>query len=500
MKQTLTLEISLTKRSVINKLERASLTFQHFKNLLYLCIREYFKHTKDLKPFLSISFLEKFVKGKANLPFENEKIKKRKKELKKLWEEEIGSDTVKALVKQITYEIKAVKGKWQSGLKSTLPKPRKLKNTHKFTLTTNPNMLVDKRNLKKGKENAIVVRLGKNFGAVKIKLPKGFNVKIRDVKLTWFRNSEVVARISYEIEVGYFKPNPEYWLSLDLGVVNLIAGISNKEDLPSIIVNGNGIKAFNQWVNKLSAKLKSKGKSVNPSFAAGCYCEEDLDRKLWRYRAKRIKGFFHWVSNLIVSVCLKHNVGKIILPKGLEEEYQRESQKSANFNQEFRFLPLGKLKEMIKYKAKLFGIEVLEEPEPYTSKVSSISGNIEVLSGKSKEEITKEDLKKLRFEGKRVKRGLFLALIPPLVVGASVRDLKLRKVFNADLNGALNLAIKKLGEKEREGFLKLRNWLDKLARAVKVSPESPLMGIGGSCSYPLKGGSEGHLVSRRYYL
>ncbi len=473
MKQTLTLEISLTKRSVINKLERASLTFQHFKNLLYLCIREYFNQTKDLKPFLSISFLEKFVKGKVNLPFENEKIKKWKGELKNLWEEKIGSDTVKALVKQITHEVKAVERKWEEGLKSSLPRPRKLKNTHKFTLTTNPNMVVDKRNLKRSKENAIVVRLGKAFGAVKIKLPKGFNVKIRDVKLTWFRNCEVVARISYEIEVGDFKPNPDYWLSLDLGVVNLIAGISNKEDLPSIIVNGNGIKAFNQWVNKLSAKLKSEGKSVNPSFAAGCYCKKDLDRKLWRYRAKRIKGLFHSVSNFIVSLCLKHNIGKLILPKGLEEEYQKESEKSSKFNQEFRFLPLGKLKEMIEYKAKLFGIEILEEPEPYTSRVSSVSGNIEVLSGKSKEEITKKDLKKLRFEGRRVKRGLF-------------RDLKLKKIFNADLNGALNLAIKKLGRKAREGFLKLRNWLGKLSRAVKVSPEfPPNAGIGGSISYPL---------------
>ena len=459
-KHILTLEISLTKRSVINKLEKASLTFQHLKNLLYLCIWEYFNQTKDLKPFLSVSFLEKFVKGKENLPFENKKIKKWKGELKNLWEEKIGSDTVKALVRQVIQEIKAIRGKWKNGLKSSLPKPRKLENINKFTLTTNPNMVVDKRNLKREKENAIVVRLGKVFGAVKVKLPKGFNVQIRDVKLTLFRGCEVVARISYQIEVGDFKPNPEYWLSLDLGVVNLIAGISNKEDLPSIIVDGNGIKSLNQWVNKLSAKLKSKGK-------------KDLDRKLWRYRAKRIKGLFHSVSNFIVSLCLKHNIGKLILPKGLEEEYQKESSKSSKFNQEFRFLPLGKLKEMIKYKAKIFGIEILEEPETYTSKVSSISGNIEEISEKSKEDLKKEDFKKLRFNGKRIKRGLF-------------RDLRLKKVFNADLNGALNLAIKKLGNKVREDFLKLRNWLDKLSRAIKVFPEfSAQWGIRDSISYPL---------------
>jgi putative transposase len=462
MKQTLTLEIVITKKSVINKFQRAFPYFQQFKNLLYLCLWEYFQHTKDLKPFKSVNFLEKFVKGKENLPFENERIKKWKEELKTLWQEYIGSDTVKSLVKQIAHEVNAVTGKWKNGLKSSLPKPRKLKTTHKFTLTTNKNMLVDKRKLKRGKENAIVVRLGKLFGAVKIKLPKGFNSEIRDVKLTWFRDVEVVARISYEVEVGEFKPNSDYWLSLDIGVVNLVSAVSNKEDLPSFIIDGNGIKAFNQWVNKLSAKLKSEGK-------------KDLDRKLWRYRAKRLKGIFHSVSNKIIAVCLKHNIGKIILPKGLEGEYQRESQKSAKFNQEFRYLPLGKLLEMIRYKAKLFGIKVLEEPETYTSKMSSVSGNIEEISGKKKEDITEKEYKKLRFEGKREKRGLF-------------RDLKLNKVFNADLNGALNLAIKKLGKKIRESFLRLKNWIDKLSRAIKVSPESPLsVGIGGSISYPLKG-------------
>jgi putative transposase len=54
--------------------------------------------------------LEKFVKGKENLPFENEKIKKWREELKTLWQEYIGSDTVKALVKQIAHEVDAVTG------------------------------------------------------------------------------------------------------------------------------------------------------------------------------------------------------------------------------------------------------------------------------------------------------------------------------------------------------------------------------------------------------
>ena len=54
------------KKSVVNKLKRASKTFQHFKNLIYLCAAEYYHTTKDIKPFLSKTFLEKFVKGRES--------------------------------------------------------------------------------------------------------------------------------------------------------------------------------------------------------------------------------------------------------------------------------------------------------------------------------------------------------------------------------------------------------------------------------------------------
>ncbi|WP_164930721.1 RNA-guided endonuclease InsQ/TnpB family protein [Aquifex aeolicus] len=466
--QTLTLEISTTKRSVLNKLKRASLTFQQFKNLLYLCLLEYYKNTKDVKPFLSVSFLEKFVKGKENLPFENEKIKSYREKLKELWEKEIGSDTVKALARQVSKEVKSVLEKWKKGERAFLPRPRKLKKVHKFTVPTNPNMLVDKRKLKRRRENSIVVRLGISFGAVKVKIPQGIN--IRDVKITWYEDTEVIFRISYEVPKAQKELLKEKWLSIDLGVRNLVSCISNDENLRSFIVDGNPLKSFNQWVNKLSAKLRSEGK-------------ERLERKLWRYRKKRIKGFFHQVANLIVRVCLERGIGRVIIPNSLNEEYQKDSEKGARFNQEFRFIPLGELVKMIEYKCELCGIEVVKEDESWTSKVSSVSGNIEVL----KEEIPEGEVKKLKFEGRRIKRGLF-------------RDRRLKKVFNADLNGALNLAIKALGKKVREEFLSLRNWLDKLSRPVKVNlfryPASlpVLWEIAGSKSCSPKGDSEGHFA------
>ena len=473
----LTLSITTSKKSVVNKLERAVKTFQHFKNLLYLCLLEYHQVTNDIKPFLSKTFLEKFVKGKESLPYENEKIREWKRDLISLWTEKIGSDTAKALVGIVAKEVKSVLEKWKKGEKASLPRPKKLTTLYSFTLETNPNMVVDKRGLKgKRKSNHIVVRIGKDFGAVKFKVPAGVNTK--HVKVNWSASGEVSYLVSYEVSESEVEFNKNYFLSVDLGVKNLISAVSNKEELPSFIINGNPLKALNQWVNKLSAKLQSEGK-------------EKEHKRLWRYRNKRINQLFGEVSNFIVSLCLKEGIGRVIISDSLTEEYQKEGTKGKRFNQTFRFIPLGKLIKMLEYKCQLAGIEFLKEPEIYTSQVSAATGNIEEISGKSREELTEEDIKNLRFTGKRTRRGLF-------------KDLLLNKVFNADLNGALNIAIKKLGKRIREEFLKLPNWIDKLSRPVKLTffPHSKysvslllLQGITDSSSY-LTGGSGGHLLTK----
>ena len=114
---TLTLSIQITKKSAVNKLQKASKSFQHFKNLVYITALEYFKYTKNIKPFLSVSFLEKYIKGKERLLFENEKIKNLQYQLINLGQTRIGSDTAKMLVNVIVREFKSIVRKWKKGEK-----------------------------------------------------------------------------------------------------------------------------------------------------------------------------------------------------------------------------------------------------------------------------------------------------------------------------------------------------------------------------------------------
>ena len=51
---SITLSIQISKKSVVNKLQKASKTFQHFKNLIYITALEYFKQTKGIKCSASV--------------------------------------------------------------------------------------------------------------------------------------------------------------------------------------------------------------------------------------------------------------------------------------------------------------------------------------------------------------------------------------------------------------------------------------------------------------
>lgn len=87
-------------------------------------------------------------------------------------------------------------------------------------------------------------------------------------------------------------------------------------------------------------------------------------------------------------------------------------------NQHFVSIPHSKLIDKIVYKAKFLGIEVIVHEESYTSKIDHLAF---------------EPLKKQEsYLGKRKKRGLFQSSIG--------------KLINADINGAVGIARKVIGD------------------------------------------------------
>ena len=98
--------------------------------------------------------------------------------------------------------------------------------------------------------------------------------------------------------------------------------------------------------------------------------------------------------------------------------FQRDSDMNKRNNQNFVNIPYGKLRSKLEYLCELNGIVFVKQEESYTSKASFWDNDaIPVYNA--------DNPKSYHFSGKRVQRGLYRTADGTL--------------FNADVNGALNI-------------------------------------------------------------
>ncbi|MGF7085475.1 IS605 OrfB family transposase [Lachnospiraceae bacterium PF1-4] len=186
------------------------------------------------------------------------------------------------------------------------------------------------------------------------------------------------------------------------------------------VYKGGIIKSRNQWFNKERARLTSimtKGHQTKQRVTSERLTRLSKDRHLF------IQDYFHKVSRDIVNACVRDGVGTLIL--GVNQGWKQEANLGKAMNQTFTQIPLGILKEMIRYKAGWAGISVYEQEESYTSKADFLSSN--AMPVYSKKQMS--DPLSI-FSGNRIKRGLYAS-------GSGV-------VLNADVNAAANIMRKAL--------------------------------------------------------
>lgn len=201
--------------------------------------------------------------------------------------------------------------------------------------------------------------------------------------------------------------------TIDVGLNNL-AAITYGENRP-ILINGRILKSINQWYNKRPCKSRL------------------------RKRYFRIENYLHHVSKLIVELCVKNNIGEIII--GKNDGWKQNVKMHAKTKQSFLYIPYCLLFDKIKYKAEMYGINVIFTEESYTSQSSFYDQD--PLPKYGDENIPE-------FSGKRKKRGLYLT--------------KDYFAINADVNGSLNI-----GRKVNPEFLGIRD-RSLAARPIVVNP------------------------------
>lgn len=212
----------------------------------------------------------------------------------------------------------------------------------------------------------------------------------------------------YNLEIVYKKiemlNNNIGKASIDLGINNLAT--LTMESGKSIIYNGKNIKSINKYYNKLKAKKQSK-----LIICQGKFSSKKLNN-LTNKRNNKIKDQLHKISKDVVN---ELEINKIkYLAIGYNKEWKNGINLGKKTNQAFVSIPYIRFIDMITYKCKLRGINVVLNEESYTSKCSSLD----------LEKIKKQEV----YLGNRVKRGLFRS--------------KNGIFINADVNGSINIGRK----------------------------------------------------------
>jgi putative transposase len=282
-----------------------------------------------------------------------------------------------------------------------IPKYLKKDGRYPFTITTGPN----------GRDYSAYLlpdgsfKLPKKFNGLKIYTAcfhkEGFQ-RVNEIKII-SKKYQIEIFIAYTVEVPDTKPDNSRYLSIDLGLDNLAACVTNDQSLHPFVINGKSLKSINQYYNKKQSELRSEAKIRH-----NLDWTHRLDR-LTEKRRRKIEDYLHCASKYLIEYCVQNDINTIII--GKNDSWKGSINLGSRTNQNFVYIPHTRFIDMVKYKGQVNGIDTICTEESYTSGTSFLDG----------EEPNKDYYNKSR----RVHRGLFKSNEGLLI--------------NADINGAYQI-------------------------------------------------------------
>jgi putative transposase len=223
------------------------------------------------------------------------------------------------------------------------------------------------------------------------------------------------------------------YLSIDLGVSNFATYVDTNGT--ANIIDGKYVKSINQWYNKENARLQS----IKDRQGIKNITSKQIE--LLTKRSNILTEFMNRTVNYLVKHCIGNKIGNLLIGEltGIKQGINHGKKN----NQNFVSIPFGKFKEKLKSKCEFYGINYQLVNETYTSQVDSLAMDT----------IEKQPYGKTR----RVKRGLYKSYTGQLI--------------NADVNGALNILRKVVGDSPIPEII--NRGLVNRPRRLKLAFESP---------------------------
>ena len=348
--------------------------------------------------------------------------------------------------------------------KPSYPKPKKLSKVFNYSLPLESSKI----SLKKLKHGLLGINLGKEMFYTYI----GKNIEyIQNKTISNVTVSYSHGHIYYQFtyihnktieenneELNTFKMKIMKAAGGDVGINNLLSIFVNDNTTRSLIVSGKELISYNVYFNKRLAKTNTLianevssyktlvGKDNKLYSVPESYTEVGKKliyrrEQLFERRKLYLDDYLNKVSKKVLTYLELNQVNLLLLSKNLNfTKTTGEIKMLKKVKQKFYQIPFDKLLNLINEKSSNYGIEVNFIDEAYTSKTSSISADVNLVQGKGKlirdkqsknipieerEKITPNDLNGNRGVKKGLGRGIY-------------KDTEIKKVMNADLNGACN--------------------------------------------------------------
>lgn len=230
------------------------------------------------------------------------------------------------------------------------------------------------------------------------------------------KGSCYVLEIVYETEISDITKESKNIIGIDLGLNNF-ATLTNNIGVKPIVINGKGIKSYNQYWNKQFANLSSDLKKRHNK-----HWSNKLER-LTQKRNNKMEYFMHCASKTIIDYCLGIGCDTIVI--GYNQEWKQECNIGVN-NQKFVQIPYYNFINKLKYKCEDKGIRFIQTEESFTSGTSFLDNELPI----------KDNYDKSR----RIHRGLFKSNDGILInsdVNGSYQIIKkvFPKVFTNEIEG-----------------------------------------------------------------
>ena len=371
------MKIQLTQQIIINNRHRYFSMLDQLclksKNLYNYALYQIRQHYKETNKYLSYYDLNRTLSVEDQIDYRS------------LPYTQCAQQVLMQIDKQYKSFYRAIKSDKMKGKKVRLPHYKDKEKGRNIVTYTNQcfkiknNILalkIDKYNkieLKTDKENVQQVRV----------IPKGNHIII-----------EIIYNKEYEL-----KENNNKFGSIDLGLNNLATLTSNA--CQSMIYDGRKLKSINHFYNKRKGQLQSK-------LTRNKHTSKRIQR-LTNRRNNKIKDYIHKISCSIVEYMKANNLNTLFV--GKNNGWKDSINIGKTNNQNFVSIPYNMLIQMLDYKCKLAGINMVIVNEAYTSKCSFIDN----------EKICKHET----YKGKRISRGIF----------RTANGL----YINADINGSFNI-------------------------------------------------------------